>query len=603
MQPVDLSGPAAGNNLTITADTGDVNLIPGRESYSSEYTKKSTSVGHWNFFGESGIGSFTGLRMEEQGVKRTGDYTAGSLASAGRDLSIEAGRNLNQVGSHLEAGRDVLVDVGQDWNMTASADYESLHQYVKQIEIGLTGTARQNVSGAVRTLIDLPEDMQAGRGGAGYSAVTAASAGLRAVDAVRSATSQPVSISGSAGVSYSRTDYSASSTTAVPSSVVAGRDVEAYAGRDITIEGGAVVGGRDVILDAGRDLNVIAAQNSGKSSFSSESGGGSVGVKAVVGSGGMSYGINVAAQAAGSGSRENYTTNSNALIVAGDVLSASSGRDTTVAGAHLEGDRVWMDVGRDLTVASVQDSYDSKSHSWNAGVDVTIGYGVHVAGDFGIGQGKSSSDWVGGQTSIVGRKEADIYVEDNTHIKGAIIATDKGGDLTLNTDTLTFEQIKDKDKGENWHLGVSGGFSIGGAGFDQGKEGDLIKPIDYTNGGSAPYVPDSVEGQYSAHDRRGVLRPTVTEGEIVVRSNPDAATDGSLAGLNRELDRAREITKDEKINVDVYISPGAVAEVVSGFGGITGDLAAYGKMIEAAVEKVFPGEQAGLINQAREEAF
>ena len=70
---------------------------------------------------------------------------------------------------------------------------------------------------------------------------------------------------------------------------------------------GLFIGGRDVILDAGRDLNIIAAQNSGESSFSSESGGG-VGVKAVVGSGGMSYGINVAAQAAGAGSNADYTT-------------------------------------------------------------------------------------------------------------------------------------------------------------------------------------------------------------------------------------------------------------------------------------------------------
>ncbi|WP_084516270.1 hemagglutinin repeat-containing protein [Desulfovibrio cuneatus] len=50
----------------------------------------------------------------------------------------------------------------------------------------------------------------------------------------------------------------------------------------------------------------------------------------------------------------------------------SSGRDTTVAGAHLEGDRVWMDVGRDLTVASLQDQYDSKNYSWSAGADVTV---------------------------------------------------------------------------------------------------------------------------------------------------------------------------------------------------------------------------------------
>jgi hypothetical protein len=33
-------------------------------------------------------------------------------------------------------------------------------------------------------------------------------------------------------------------------------------------------------------------------------------------------------------------------------------------------------------------------------------------------------DWVGDQTAIIGRKEVDIYVEDHTHLKGAIIATE-----------------------------------------------------------------------------------------------------------------------------------------------------------------------------------
>ncbi len=51
-------------------------------------------------------------------------------------------------------------------------------------------------------------------------------------------------------------------------------------------------------------------------------------------------------------------------------------------------------------------------------------------------------------------------------------------------------------------------------------------------------------------------------GDIIVRSNPDAATDGSLDGLNRDLDAAREITKDKSVSMDVYLSPGAIEEIV-----------------------------------------
>lgn len=104
-------------------------------------------------------------------------------------------------------------------------------------------------------------------------------------------------------------------------------------------------------------------------------------------------------------------------------------------------------VGRNLTVASLQDQYESKNYSWSAGADVTVGYGFMVGGNVGFGQGKTNFDWVGQQTSIVGRSEVDIYVKNKTHIKGVIIATEPGGDLTLNTNTLTYEEIKDENKG------------------------------------------------------------------------------------------------------------------------------------------------------------
>ena len=224
-----------------------------------------------------------------------------------------------------------------------------------------------------------------------------------------------VSASASIGVNITKTNYDAESSTPRPSSVTAGRDVIAVAGQDINIVGSQIYGGRDVILDAGRDLNIVAAKGSGDSDYSQTSGGGGVGVKFAYGSGGAALGINVYANASGSTSDDEYANYMNSHIFAGDTLSTSSGRDTNVIGANLEADRVWMDVGNNLTVASIQDTYDSKSQSWNAGVNVTIGYGYHMNLDLGFGQGKENSDWVGQQTSIVGHSEVDIYTDKNTH--------------------------------------------------------------------------------------------------------------------------------------------------------------------------------------------
>ncbi|WP_156908093.1 hypothetical protein [Desulfovibrio cuneatus] len=159
-------------------------------------------------------------------------------------------------------------------------------------------------------------------------------------------------------------------------------------------------------------------------------------------------------------------------------------------------------------------------------------------------------------------------MENNTHIKGAIIATDPGGDLTLNTNTLTYEEIKDKNKGYDWSLSVSGSTSIGGVGFDKDANILGMKPYDYSSkpadgkGSNTDYVPSNISGYYFSHDKEGILRPTVTEGEIIVRSNPDAETDGSLDGLNRDIGKAREIIKDQNNTAVVYVSPGAIETVV-----------------------------------------
>ena len=77
--------------------------------------------------------------------------------------------------------------------------------------------------------------------------------------------------------------------------------------------------------------------------------------------------------------------------------------------------------------------------------------------------------------------------------------------------------------------------------------------------GVTPYLPDNMEVAYSSHDQRGVLRPTVTDGEIIIRDNPDM----DLSGLNRDIDRAREITKDERTYVDVYLSPEAIRAIAN----------------------------------------
>jgi len=89
----------------------------------------------------------------------------------------------------------------------------------------------------------------------------------------------------------------------------------------------------------------------------------------------------------------------------------------------------------------------------------------------------------------------------------------------------------------------------------------------------------SVSVDYSSKDRRQINRATIGEGTIIIRSDPNAG----LEGLNRDLARAQEITKDSETVVSVYIDPAAIKEIASGFEGIRSDLRKIAEIVKKAL--------------------
>ncbi len=56
------------------------------------------------------------------------------------------------------------------------------------------------------------------------------------------------------------------------------------------------------------------------------------------------------------------------ILTAGDTLTLTSGRDATLLGAQVSGDKVKADIGRNLTLTSQQDNdhYQSKQSKQNS---------------------------------------------------------------------------------------------------------------------------------------------------------------------------------------------------------------------------------------------
>jgi hypothetical protein len=165
---------------------------------------------------------------------------------------------------------------------------------------------------------------------------------------------------------------------------------------------------------------------------------------------------------------------------------------------------------------------------------------------------------------LVAEKELDVRVEKNTDLKGGIIAS-KSGDLTLDTGTLTFSDIQDHDKQRNTGGGVN--VSIG---FDE--NGNVGTP-----GGS-------VEFTDAKKDKEQITRATVGEGTLTIRDEADQKAleeEGkteNVASLNRDLDKAQEITRDEESYIGVSLNTQTVVWLAEGLSQLADKLVEAGKI-------------------------
>ena len=138
---------------------------------------------------------------------------------------------------------------------------------------------------------------------------------------------------------------------------------------------------------------------------------------------------------------------------AGDTLFLQSGGDTTLSGATARGHSIIADVGRNLTIESLQDTSTYRSDDWNAGGSVTEQSGL-FAGDGGF----------------------NVYVGEHTELVGAAIASsDKAaqdGNNQFSTGTLATSDIKNRSSYDASGFSIGGGFSYGGGGMIPLGEGD-----------------------------------------------------------------------------------------------------------------------------------
>ncbi|WP_277761824.1 hemagglutinin repeat-containing protein [Pseudomonas sp. A34-9] len=416
-----------------------------------------------------------------------------STLSAGNDISLDAGNNVNVSGSEFNAGRDINVK-GKDITFDVAHGSESSDGHSTQSKGGVKG----GTTGGFKLGV---------------------------------------------GVSNAGTVDKSTQGTSTATQLNAGGSINLDAENDLTLIGTRATAERDISLKAGNDLNILSAQNAYESSHDRRSWGAEGGIIA----GQDGFGVYGSANVGIGDLNREGVKQQEAYLYAGNKLGFESGRDTNIAGATLRGDEVIGDVGRNLTVTSVPNTGKVEGKEFDASLTVAVSFGATVSGSLGYGETNGKTNWVDNQTVISGKSKVDIRTEKHTQLDGSVISADNGN-LKLDTDTLGYRNITGKDNEHGYYLNVSGSYG-GGGGGGGGAQAD--KPNKGMEGESKNSW--AVEGYKYDKDRQQTLNATVGEGQIVVR-NDKATGQDSTAGLNRDVNKAYEITKDEEHRTTLYVS-------------------------------------------------
>ncbi|EOM2812031.1 hemagglutinin repeat-containing protein, partial [Serratia marcescens] len=455
---------SAGNDLTVTgsaiAADQDVNLQAGRNvdigaatetdtHYRLEEKKKS------GLLGSGGIGFTIGKQSSKHEIDEKGRTQSQSVSTVGSSqgsVNVTAGNQLHIGGADLVAAKDLAL-TGDSVTIDPGVDARTRKETYEQKQSGLSVALSGTVGGALNTAVSSAQQarkegdgrlnalqntkaalsgVQAAQAWERDNALTAsaeaknAAAGLQPGDegAAQGATNT-VGISASYGSQSSKSETRTDSHQSQGSTLTAGQNLSITASGknhnaqsgDIVVTGSQLKAGKDLSLDAARDITLQSAQNSESTVGKNSSKGGNVGVGIGAGSGG--YGISVSAGVnAGKGHENgNGLTHAETTLDAGSNLKVTSGRDTRLTGAQASGEKVTVDVGRDLTLESQQDSdrYDARQTQMSGGISVPIGAGSGSA-NFSASKDKlhSNFDSVKEQTGLfAGKGGYDVKVKEH----------------------------------------------------------------------------------------------------------------------------------------------------------------------------------------------
>ncbi|WP_261239971.1 MULTISPECIES: hemagglutinin repeat-containing protein [unclassified Pseudomonas] len=536
----------SGSSIVSTNDTsllagGNVQIESATETFEQSHASSKKKSG---LLSSGGIGFTLGsTSLENTSTSKTESGKASTIGSVLGNVSIEAGKDLSVKGSEVIAGKDITL-VGQSVEIVAAENHNTSEQTSKSKSSGLTlalsGTVGSAIDTAYRTTKQATQEEDSR-----LSALQGIKAGLTGVQAWQAAqqsggmtadnVSEFVGIAVSLGGQKSSSRQTQEQTVSQGSSLTSGNDLTIVAtgnaadgsGGDIRVQGSQLKAGNDLLLSAERDIHLEAAANTQKLDGKNSSSGGAIGASIGVGSDGGGLSIFANANKGTGNEKGNGTTWTETTLDAGNEATLLSGRDTTLKGAQVNAAKITADVGRDLTLQSLQDTdnYKSKQTDISGGLSVTIIGAGGASGSLSVSQNKLDSNYqsVQEQTGLFAGKDGyQIDVGKHTQLDGSVISsTAEAGKNRLSTGTLGWSDIENKAhfKSQMASASISGGNS-GSSGFTSNMPSGTL--IAYNHSGSAS----------------GTTSSAISEGALEIRDPDQQKQD--VASLSHDVEHAND---------------------------------------------------------------
>ena len=537
----------AGQDINVDAKNGII-VKSRNEVYSSENQKNETKVGFFakghNLSFEAGIeaksksdaSATKQIRPDESTLVANGNinlksgeniYFEGDAAS-GQDINLDS-KNIFIADSegrveYMNKSKEARVSFGVDMNFNNLSDtFTSIARvYFKPGAFKHLGNLKEfghyfgdiKAIGHLSDLTSFAGDLLSGK-----SLLESLDGREDTINGINSFFAGMKEGSGKAGIyakaSISASENKGSNETIERTSLTAGGNINLKGDNSITIRGTDIKGFNDVNIET-KNLDIQASKSSMNSKNSSFGLSGEINVLDPS----LSLSGNISR-----GKTEGYTYN-NTTIDAGNKLHINI-ENGAIKGANISGNDVDVNVKGNLEIASLQDYEKISQRSVGGTVGNVTGNARSYSGQVGVTNG--TKNWVGEQTSIIGRNSIRVDVGNKLTLTGAKISNEENGidkgNLVVRAKEIEARDIEGHD--DLMSVNIEGTVSRKDI-YHKQKNGKEAYER-YENDGAV-----TVEG----HEREQIARATIGNGTI----------EGNVSGgIHRDIKTSSEITKGVEV--------------------------------------------------------